>query len=489
MSSPVGVSFSQFIRIDRRKVDPVYLQIVYQVINAVQRGILEDGQKLPGSRILSKELGVHRKTIVAALEELRAQGWIESKLNVGTFVKNSFPVSKVGGNSHVFPQKAGFSFRKSFILDAPDQKNESPYRFTAGDLDYRIIKTNELARFYSVALRRRNLIKKLSGFPMHGNPFFKNQLSYYINQTRSFHIAPEHLLTAQSKEVILYILTQLLVEPQQVVLVGEWSYHFSNMVFRQAGANLKTIPMDEKGIRVSYIREHFKRGEIRAVYVHPQHQYPTTTSLSVARRTELIKLSEEYEFVIIEDDSDFELSYEKPTAWPLVKYSTLGKVIYLGCFGSFLTPGFQLHFMVAPKDIVEEAYKYLNIFGKMDVVKEQALGEIIREGDIHRYRRKALKVYQARRDLFAMLLEIHFANRLSFVVPHGGLAFWLQLNVLLSLNRWIKTCHKKGLFIPGNCLYQNRKMTALRLGFGHLNEEEMKEAVKLLKAGFEEENM
>ncbi len=486
MSSPVGISFSQFVKIDRRKADPVYLQIVYQVINAVQRGILEEGQRLPGSRVLSKELGVHRKTIVAALEELRAQGWIESKLNVGTFVKNTLPVPKLGGSNHVFPQKAGFPFRRSIILDAPHQIDELPYHFTAGDLDYRIIKTNELARFYSVALKRKNFIKKLSGFSVQGNPFFKNQLSYYINQTRGFHIAPEHLLTAQSKEVILYILTQLLVKPQNVVLVGEWSYHFSNMVFRQAGANLKTVPMDDEGIRVSYIREHFKEGEIRVVYVHPQHQYPTTVSLSVERRTELIKLSEEYDFVVIEDDSDFELSYEQQTARPLVKFSAPGKVIYLGCFGSFLTPGFQLHFMVAPADIVEEAYKYLNIFGKMDVVKEQALGEIIREGDIHRYRRKALKVYQARRDLFAALLERNFGNRLSFVVPRGGLAFWLKLDTPLSLSRWIKNCHEKGLFIPRNCLYQNKKITALRLGFAHLNEEEMKEAVKLLKEGFEE---
>src|SRR5699024_12567643 len=88
MNSPDYIPFSQFIKIDRRKSDAVYLQIVYQFIQAVQRGLLSDGNKIPGSRNLCKELGVHRKTIVAALEELQTQGWVTIRRAVGTLVKN-----------------------------------------------------------------------------------------------------------------------------------------------------------------------------------------------------------------------------------------------------------------------------------------------------------------------------------------------------------------------------------------------------------------
>lgn len=482
MSSPVEIAFAQIIKIDRRKSDAVYLQIVYQFINAVQRQVLEAGQQIPGSRVLSHELGVHRKTVVAALEELQAQGWIATKANVGTFVRNANMNTNKAGMGLPFPESAGFGFGKSFILDAPDQHNECPYRFTAGEPDYRIIKTDELARFYSVALKRKNLIKKLSGFTVQGNPFFKNQLSYYINQTKGFHIAPENLLIAQSKEVILYILTQLLIRPQDVVLVGELSYHFSNMVFRQAGAALKTIPMDEYGINVDFISTHFQKGDIRAVYVHPQHQYPTTTNLPESRKRALIELANEYGFVIIEDDTDAELSYEKAAGHSLVKMNTLGNVIYLGTFGQFLTPGFQVNFMIAPKDLIEEAYKYLNIFGHTDIVKEQALGEMIYEGDIHRYRRKALKIYHSRRDNFAQLLRTYLPDQVEVSVPAGGLAFWLPFHQPFSLSRLARICQELGLFLPRICLYQNQKITALRLGFGHLNEEEMPKAVEILAA-------
>src|SRR5690554_1223193 len=86
MSSPDIPAFSQFIKIDRRKSDPIYLQIVYQFIQAVQGRLLEEGSKIPGSRKLSKDLNVHRKTIIAALDELQSQGWVTMVPSVGTFV-------------------------------------------------------------------------------------------------------------------------------------------------------------------------------------------------------------------------------------------------------------------------------------------------------------------------------------------------------------------------------------------------------------------
>src|SRR5690625_4763873 len=99
MSSPDIPSFSQFIKIDRRKSDPIYLQIVYQFIQAVQGRLLEVGNKIPGSRRLSKDLNVHRKTIIAALDELQTQGWVTTVPSVGTFVENPDLNAKGNQNS------------------------------------------------------------------------------------------------------------------------------------------------------------------------------------------------------------------------------------------------------------------------------------------------------------------------------------------------------------------------------------------------------
>ena len=88
MGSPVSVPFSSFIRIDRKKEEAVYLQIVFQFINAVRTRLLEEGDRLPGSRKIAEDLQVHRKTVVAALAELQEQGWVMTQANIGSFVSD-----------------------------------------------------------------------------------------------------------------------------------------------------------------------------------------------------------------------------------------------------------------------------------------------------------------------------------------------------------------------------------------------------------------
>lgn len=487
MSSPENLLFSQFIKIDRRKTEPIYLQIVYQFIQAVQRRLLEAGDKIPGSRTLSKDLHVHRKTVIAALEELQAQGWVTTIASVGTFVENPDLKTKATQHSYTTSEiedKAAFEFNKSFLLDSPTQKNPCSFSFTEGTADYRIVKIKELGRFYTAALKRKHLLANSSAYLSENNLFFKEQLSYYLNLTRGLHISKDNLITANSRQVLLYILTQLLVQTGDRILVGTYSDYYSNMVFQQAGAKISTIPMDSEGIQIDFIRKHFQPGSIKFLYISPQHQYPTTISLSESRRQELIALAKKYDFILVEDDNDYELTYEKSAIIPMIKRSPSKNVIYLGCFGKFLPPGFQTDFMIGPKDFIEEAHKHLNIFGKMDLVKDQAMGEMINEGDIHRYRRKAIKTYLLRRNLFASLLKNQFPTQLDFTIPKGGLAFWLEIKQPISLSSWTNKCQELGLFIPRTCLYQNQQTTAFRLGFGHLNEEEMRKAVAILKEGF-----
>src|SRR5699024_1783816 len=111
------IPFSAFIQIDRAQTEPIYLQIVYQFINAVKTNLLEADDQLPGSRIIAKELNIHRKTVVAALSELQEQGWLNIIPNVGAFVTNPEQATPAQ-QSDAFQQplkKAQFTFRREFI--------------------------------------------------------------------------------------------------------------------------------------------------------------------------------------------------------------------------------------------------------------------------------------------------------------------------------------------------------------------------------------
>ncbi|RXJ51492.1 PLP-dependent aminotransferase family protein [Gelidibacter gilvus] len=480
MSSPVNLPFHSFVKIDRRKKDAIYMQIVYQFINAVKSNLLEDGDRLPGSRKISEELQVHRKTIVAALTELQEQGWIKILPNIGAFVINHqrspAKVQKHQAFQHP-PEKAIFNFRKEFILDTPLEENLEKFYFTDGTPDYRIIKSEELVRFYTSVVRR-----KKQSFPntTDGSMFFRDQLSYYLNLTRGFHLSKDFLLPVAGLEQVHSILSRLLINTGDVVLVEELSYFLPNMIYSQAGAKMKTIPVDQDGMVIDYIENNFKPGDIRLVYINTKCQYPTTVSLSEKRKTHLLQLAEAYDFIVIEDDTDFEFSFVKNKKESLFRKNGGNRVIYVGAFGRFLNPGFQMNFISAPKDLLQEGAKYLNIFGKPDEMMEKALGELIHQGDIHRYQRKSKKTIAERKEIAAGLLHSYFKNKITFSMPSSGLAFWIQFKFPISLTLLQKTARKKGLSIPSICLYQNRTVTALRLGFAHLNQQEMEEAVKLL---------
>ena len=487
MSSPVKIAFSTFIKISRQKQDPVYLQIAYQVINAVKKKLLEDGDLLPGSRKLAEELQVHRKTMIAALAELQEQGWVEIVPNKGTFVRDLEQFSARTSNSYSgkLPEKAEFPFRKEFYLDMPFLERKENLLFTDGTPDFGMIKVQELLRVHASVVKRT--VKRGEWHQHNRNEFFRDQLSNYLNLSRGFQLSREFLLPVAGREQVFSILSRLLINRGDLILVEELSFYMPNMIFGQAGAKIKTVPVDEEGMDVNYVRKQFQKGQIRLVFLNSRSQYPTTVSLSKKRKEELLELANEYDFIIIEDDPDFEFSGSRERDFSLFKMDGVKRLIYTGIFGAFLTPGFQMCFLIAPKDLLQEADKYRNIFGKPNFLIERALGEMIYQGDIHRYQRKVRKVIMERKETFSELLKQYFGEEISFEIPVAGLAFWVWFREYISLTKLQETSRQKGLFISASCLYQNKDLTALRLGFAHLNPQEMPKALAILHEAYMEE--
>lgn len=482
MSSPVSIPFSSFIKIDRRKKDPVYLQIVYQFIQALNRHLLTHEDRLPGSRSIAADLQIHRKTVLAALGELQDQGYLRTVPGVGTFVTiPEHPNGDGGGRSRVQQpsEKATFTFKRDFVLDPPVSEIPRQLYFTDGSPDFKTVPLEELGRAYASVLRRESNPEELDN----GNIFFREQLSYYLNVSRGFHLSRFFMLPLSSREQVFTVLSQLILSRGQVVLVEELSFYLANMIFSQVGARLLTIPVDADGMDVEYIAAHFKRGEVRAVYINPRSQYPTGVRLSQTRRSRLLELARTLDFVVIEDDVDFEFTTPKDHLKPLLRMEGGERVIYLGAFGRYLPPEFQMYFMIGPRDFIIEGEKYLNILGRPRYLMEKALGEIIHQGDIHRYQRKSSKLLSERKEKFAELLQLHLGELIAFSVPRSGLAFWIRFNRHVPLALLQEKAHKEGLMIPGLCLYQNKHMTALRLGFAHMTLKELEVAtVKLQEA-------
>jgi Transcriptional regulators containing a DNA-binding HTH domain and an aminotransferase domain (MocR family) and their eukaryotic orthologs len=156
-----------------------------------------------------------------------------------------------------------------------------------------------------------------------------------------------------------------------------------------------TVPVDEEGLNVAELEKLCKQCPIRMVYTIPQNHYPTTVNLSAARRMALVQLSQQYGFIIVEDDHDYDFHYEQQQMLPLATADPAGMVIYIGSFGKSLVPGFRTGFIVAPQNLMREMRKFLGIIDRQgDVLMEQALGEMIEEGVLQKHIKKSIKVYK-----------------------------------------------------------------------------------------------
>jgi GntR family transcriptional regulator / MocR family aminotransferase len=485
MNSPVEFPYESFILINRNSEISIYMQISNQLINAIQRGVLPFGTKLPGTRALSIILQVHRNTIIAAYDELFAQGWVESIPNKGTFVigKNQekpFQIKAFEKNNlEHYPKSTGFSFKTSNILDNPFEYSDCEYIFNDGVPDIRLTQIDHHSRIYSSILKRK--AHKIGQYNQDGSEFFKKNLSQFLNLSRGLPISKNNLLITRSTEMSIYIVSEILLAEGDIVLVGELSYFSVNMIFQKAGVSIQSISIDEEGINVEEVREACKKQKIRMLYLTPHHHYPTTVTLSAKRRLELLNLANEFGFIILEDDYDYDFHYDKSPILPLASADTNGMVIYIGSFGKSLVPGFRTGFIVAPENLMIEMRKYLGIIDRQgDVLMEHVLGEMIAEGEINRYLKKSLKTYQERRDYFVSLLEQNLGEYIDFQKPSGGLAVWMKWKIPVNLMQLSRNCAQNNLFIPKTLLYQNKNLTAMRLGFGNLNLTEMDKSIEIL---------
>ncbi|HEY0176327.1 MAG TPA: PLP-dependent aminotransferase family protein [Pedobacter sp.] len=493
MSSPVKIPFKTVIRIDRSVDRPVYLQIAHQMINAIQRGVLVDGVQLPGTRSLSEDLDVHRKTIIAAYDELDAQGWTEIRPNKGTFVRNRAPKENIPLVRYdekfltSYPAKTGYGFKQSILLDALTVSTPAGLEFNDGLPDIRLLPLDRLSKVYGGILKSKTNYRHFGYSHVEGNEYFRETLALYLNNTRGLHINKNNILTTRGIHMSIYMASSMLIEPGDLVIVGDLSYYLANMCFQQCGGKIISVPVDEEGISVDAIRELCRKKKIRMLYLTPHHHYPTTVTLSAERRIELLQLATTYGFIILEDDYDYDFHYNGNSVLPLASADTNGMVVYIGSFCKSLAPGFRSGYLIAPENLIAEMAKFRRLVDRQgDMLMEQALAELLEEKEIQRHLKKAVKIYQERRDIFTGLLQEHLGEELSFFSPPGGLSVWTKWNPKLNLMRISKNCLKRNLHLPQELLYQTGSFTAMRLGFGNLTPHELEEAVNILSLAVKE---
>lgn len=482
--------FQSLISINKNQQCPVYQQIAGAIIQLIRNGTLKPGIFIPSSRALAELLAVHRKTVVAAYEELSAQDWIETIPRKGIMVAKHLPelkprTFKAIEETAAYKSKPVNFFQRLNIAPLIERKATN-YRYVINDgfPDPRIAPVDLMLRQYRYLLKRPNADKQIMFGDNAGSPNLRNALANFLSDSRGLNIQANNILITRGAQMAIYTAARLILKPGSTVMVGELSYGMANQIFEEFGAKLVKVPVDEQGMDVEAIEKIVKKKKPDLLYIIPHHHHPTTVTLSAARRMKLLSLIREYKLPVIEDDYDYDFHYARSPILPLASANHGGYVIYIGSFTKCFASSMRLGYLVATEDFVKsgaELRKLIDIRG--DVLMEETLAMMLNNGEMQKHLKKSLKLYKQRRDLFCELLEKELGDKVSFNKPGGGMSVWVRFDKRYNLKKVSEKAASLGLFMRDGSAYNSpdKNLNALRMGFASLNEKEIKGVIGILK--------
>ena len=483
--------YKSLIALQKKIAVPVYQQISNRLVDLIRSGVIKPGAPLPSSRQMATLLRVHRKTVMAAYEELYVQDWVETIPRKGIMVSKRLPEisQKI---CKEMPGKKGYSHQprigyRNIVPESQRILNAGDHRLIINDgfPDLRIAPLDSILKEYRYLLRQPAMLRRMQYGDPAGSLNLRESLSQFLLDTRGIDCTPENIMMTHGAQMAISLAARLILRPGSTVVVGEPNYFMANKIFEECGARLIKIRVDENGMDVDALERICERKKPDLLYVIPHHHHPTTVTLSCDRRMNLATLIRKYKIPVIEDDYDYDFHYDSSPILPLASADHGGHVISVGSLSKCLAPSVRVGYMVAPSNFVRQASELRKLTDvRSDNLLEESLAIIFKNGDFQRHLKKSVKLYRQRRDFMCSLLNDELGNKITFTIPSGGMALWVKFNKKYPLSGISARASARGLYISDGLFYDspNIHYNAIRMGFASLNEKEMRMAVDILKS-------
>lgn len=478
------------VDVDREAALPPFLQIARALAADIQRGRLRPGDRLPGSRRLAATLQVHRNTIIAALTELMAEGWLETMPGRGTFVTRAIVHPRARPFSRRLGLRTQVPARVAFPLPEPPVAHRQPVlprgtlNLSHGAPDVRLVPARAIGRAYRRVLALRSADVLAYGDP-EGHPALRAALATMLATTRGLSVTADDVLITRGSQMALTLTARALLRPGDVVAVEQMGYRPAWEAFRAAGATVVPVPVDREGIDVEAVKRLASRTALRAIYVTPHHQYPTTVTLKAARRLALLAMARAGRIAIIEDDYDYEFHYDGRPVLPLASADHAGLVVYIGTLSKILAAGLRIGYMVAPPAVLRNVAAIRSLLDTQgDLATEAAIASLFEDGELQRHVARVRRIYANRREILANSLRRVFGERIEFALAPGGMALWVHFRMSLDFDAWASRGIEHGVswYTGRRYAFDGQPKPFARLSFAWLNERELPEAVKRMDA-------
>ncbi len=367
----------------------------------IETRVLLPGQKLPPSRELAQRLKLARGAVVAAYEQLAADGFVEARLGAGTYVAAQVP-------EHAVPRSAPLAQ----VLTAPAPP--APGKLGSGTADDKTLRDLR-------GLFREVLMRPPPEFLHYGDPFgdlqLRREIVDYLRATRGIRAGLEQVMITSGTQSALSLIARALLPSDSRIWVEDPCYPQALNLFRSLGLTIIPVPVDQDGLDPA--AGVLVAPEAEAVYLTPSHQFPLGATLSMPRRLALLDWAQGAGAWIIEDDYDSEFRFTGPPLAALHGIDRAGRVIYLGTFSKALAPGLRLGYAVLPPEVVEAVRRLRDLTDRYpNPLIETVLARFMADGLYAAHLRRARKRCRMVRDA---LVEGLSAAPLDVKIPDQGL--------------------------------------------------------------------
>ena len=380
----------------RGSAKPLHLQVYDQLRALIMRRTLRPGAALPSTRALAGDLGVARNTVIAAYEQLEAEGYLVTRPGACAVVAN-LPMD-AAARVAAPPEPADLLSARGRLMVSQPRQSSLPGRvaFHPG--------TPEIATF-PFAIWRRLLAR---GVRPYGEDLFsyhsvaghlplRAAIAAYLAVSRGVVCDPEQIVITTGAQAALDLLARLLLDPGDGVWMEEPGYLGAQSAFLAAGARLHPLRIDGAGWQ-------FDAAQVpsaRIIYCTPSCQFPLGMTMRMEQRLRLLELARRHRMWVIEDDFDSEYRFGVEPVPAMQGADPTGRVIYVGTFAKTLFPSLRLGFLVMPKALGRDLRNAINITGQFPpLLLQAALAAFISEGHFARHLRRMRRLYARRRALF-----------------------------------------------------------------------------------------
>ncbi|MBT0956668.1 PLP-dependent aminotransferase family protein [Alphaproteobacteria bacterium KMM 3653] len=413
--------------LDTRFKGTLQSQIQQMVAEGILSGQFKPGDRLPSSRRLAAHLGVARITVTLAYTELLADDYLRSEGRSGYFVSENapqpshFPAPPPSTDSVDWTRTLTGRDPVAALHRKPAQWRDYRYPFIYGQADHRLFDHKNWRACALRALGTRELDALTNDYDDRDDDQLVEYIARHILPRRGIQAGPEEVLITLGAQNGLWLAAQVLLTQRRTAAIEAPCYPGLRDILHQTRCQLEPVTVDAQGLPPEGLPE-----TTDVAFVTPSHQCPTNATMPLHRRKELLKAANEQDFLIVEDDYEFELSFLGAPHPALKSLDTEGRVIYAGSFSKSLFPGLRLGFLVGAKPFIAEARALrATVLRHPPGLMQRTTAHFLRLGHYAAQIRRMRRAYAARRETMLTALKTH-GLMVEGQGDFGGSSVWMR---------------------------------------------------------------